>query len=336
MHRATATIRRASAAARILSEIVLALALIGCGGESPSSEAPADDASAEEASADAKHGFVVDWWELMDGGVDATTPGDAGDAGPMLGDAETPDGWCPTYPAARPNEGLVEAPGDPGCPKGMIKIDASPPFCVDKYEGSIVNADGTSWSPYYPPPAASTATYRAVSLKGAVPQGYISGEKAQKACTNAGKRLCTNTEWLRACRGASGNTYPYGKTREPGVCNDARSVHPAVQCFDSSASWVFSHLDYPGIDQQPMTVDHTGENTGCVTEDGAYDMMGNLHEWIYDDPSKYADPVKAIDFRGGFYADTKLNGEGCLYQTTAHNFLHWDYSTGFRCCADPT
>jgi hypothetical protein len=62
-----------------------------------------------------------------------------------------------------------------------------------------------------------------------------------------------------------------------------------------------------------------------VSADGIFDLMGNLHEWT-------ADP--AGTFRGGFYVDTTLNGEGCLYRTTAHNTLHWDYSTGFRCCAD--
>ena len=53
--------------------------------------------------------------------------------------------------------------------------------------------------------------------------------------------------------------------------------------------------------------------------------MGNLHEWI-DDP--------AGTFKGGFYVDTVINGEGRLYTTTAHNVYHFDYSTGFRCCAD--
>ena len=72
--------------------------------------------------------------------------------------------------------------------------------------------------------------------------------------------------------------------------------------------------------------DETGANPGCVSEDGVFDMMGNLHEWT-------ADP--AGTFRGGFFVDTKINGEGCLYRTTAHNTLHWDYSTGFRCCATP-
>lgn len=65
-------------------------------------------------------------------------------------------------------------------------------------------------------------------------------------------------------------------------------------------------------------------NTGCFTPDGVYDLMGNLHEWTLD-PSG--------TFRGGFYGDTRINGEGCLYETTAHDVTYWDYSTGFRCCA---
>ena len=111
-----------------------------------------------------------------------------------------------------------------------------------------------------------------------------------------------------------------------GVCNDHRDVHPAIEYFGTSASWICSEIDNACIDQIPETVDPTGARTGCVTAEGAYDMMGNVHEWT-------ADP--AGTFRGGYYVDTVLNGPGCLYATTAHNTLHWDYSTGFRCCADP-
>jgi len=38
---------------------------------------------------------------------------------------------------------------------------------------------------------------------------------------------------------------------------------------------------------------------------------------------------------GGYYLDTKINGEGCEYVTSAHAKSYYDYSTGFRCCADP-
>jgi hypothetical protein len=54
-------------------------------------------------------------------------------------------------------------------------------------------------------------------------------------------------------------------------------------------------------------------------------MVGNLHEWIEDPEGT---------FRGGFYMDTLINGEGCDYATTAHSKKYHDYSTGFRCCMD--
>ena len=349
------------------------LVLVGCGA-GPDGDSPGDDAGAD-AGADvevdgsleggAEGGFFLPVAELRIpckvGGVDGhcedvkdctgarvATPGycpgpaniqcctPRGETGPLPGptDADA-SGWCPTDPTASPNAGLVEEPGVGGCPPGMLRVAATPSFCVDRFEANVEILDGATWkpwSPYYPPP--TTAATRAVSLRAAVPQGYISGKEAQRACVGAKKRLCTNPEWLRACQGPKTTTYPYGTSRVPGACNDARTPHPAVSCFGTSASWIFSEIGWPGINQQAKTVERTGNRTACVTAEGAFDMMGNLHEWIYDDPSKYPSPVKAIDFRGGFFADTVVNGEGCLYRTSAHDFSHWDYSTGFRCCAD--
>ena len=179
------------------------------------------------------------------------------------------------------------------------------------------------WSPYIAPGAQAV---RAASLRGAVPQAYISQVEAGAACVAAGKRLCTDTEWLRACRGPAGTTYPYGATRQPGVCNDARAMHPAVELYGTSDAWIFSHLDSPCLNQEANGLARTGAHAGCVTAEGVFDMMGNVHEWT-------ADP--AGTFRGGFYVDTSLNGNGCLYATTAHDVSYDDYSTGFRCCADP-
>jgi sulfatase modifying factor 1 len=214
-----------------------------------------------------------------------------------------------------PNVGLVEAPGEGGCPAGMLKVAD---FCVDKYEASLVLIqDLSSWSPYQNP---GSRRVRAQSVAGAVPQGYVGGAQAAAACAEAGKRLCTDGEWKRACGGPSGTTYPYGNTREWGRCNDWRSQHPAVELYGS-----VSHLDGPCINQLHDSLDRTGARQGCVTAEGAHDMMGNLHEWT-------ADP--AGTFRGGFYVETVINGEGCQYATVAHDVYYHDYSTGFRCCAD--
>lgn len=229
----------------------------------------------------------------------------------------------PVEEMPQPNAGLVEAPGQGGCPDGMTAVTT---FCVDRFEAALVEVlnDGSErpWSPYFNPGDRRT---RAVSIEAAVPQAYINGLQAADACAEAGKRLCTDAEWLRACQGPAGTTYPYGDTRQPGVCNDARDTHPAIEYFGSDDPSVFSMLDNACIGQQEDTVDRAGTNAGCVSVDGGFDMMGNLHEWT-------ADPNGT--FRGGFYVDTFRNGDGCLYATTAHTRSHWDYSTGFRCCAD--
>jgi sulfatase modifying factor 1 len=219
--------------------------------------------------------------------------------------------------------GIVQEPaGMGGCPPGMAPSGG---VCVDRWEAALVLDEGkviAGWSPYANP---GTRRVRAVSAPGIVPQGYINGVQAGAACAVAGKRLCTDTEWLRACQGATGTTYPYGSTRENGRCNDARTCHPAVQYFESSDQSVFSMIGHACLDQLPDGLARTGAYQGCATADGIMDMMGNLHEWT-------ADP--AGTFRGGFFVDTRINGEGCLYRTTAHDTSHWDYSTGFRCCAD--
>jgi hypothetical protein len=237
--------------------------------------------------------------------------------------SSAPAPTCDPSVRPTPNDGLVEEPGDPGCPPGMARVGA---LCIDRFEASLVSATNpsVSLSPYHNPGATSA---RAVSIRYAGPQGYIDQVRAKCACTNAGKRLCTSEEWLAVCRGGQSWTYPYGPAREPGRCNDDRRQHVAFEFFGTTASWVFSEIDNACLSQLPASLDLAGENEGCQTPTGVYDLMGNLHEWIDDSTGI---------FRGGFFDDTVINGEGCLYRTTAHNVGHWDYSTGFRCCANPT
>jgi formylglycine-generating enzyme len=292
-------------------------------------DAAIEDAETIDAS-------VLDTGVSSDAGIECSVMGRAGeclDVSDCTGDRAPTPGFCPgptwvqcctaapmvcdETAQPRPNEGLVEVAYD-DCPAGMIGVDT---FCIDRFEASLM--EGTrSWSPYFNP---GSRTVRAVSIEGAVPQGYIDETQSAAACSNAGKRLCSSAEWLRACQGAAGDTYPYGSTRMPGVCNDDRAVHPAVEYFMSSESWIWSELGNPCINQLERGLARTGAYAGCVSAEGVSDLMGNLHEWIDD---------SAGTFRGGFYVDTVVNGEGCLYRTIAHGTSHWDYSTGFRCCAD--
>jgi sulfatase modifying factor 1 len=271
--------------------------------------------------------FAVDTWADARGdekaGPFVFTVAEAGGSG---GDCLTNPIVCEDGDAPVPASLPAEPPGVGGCPAGMTRIEDGAGFCIDRWEASLAEEVGggelAPWSPYATP---GTAAVRALSAPGVVPQGYITQVQATAACAAAGKRLCTDTEWLRACRGAGAQTYPYGATREDGWCNDARDCHPVVQFFESGADWVWSELGNSCINQLPDGLAETGAYPLCESDDGVFDMMGNLHEWT-------ADPEGT--FRGGFYVDTVINGEGCLYRTSAHDVSHWDYSTGFRCCAD--
>jgi len=212
------------------------------------------------------------------------------------------------------------------CPADMVVVDDA--FCIDAYEGALEEqGDDGQWAAASPYETVQERVVRAVPAKGIVPQGYISEEQAADACARSGKRLCTSTEWLLACQGPDGWVYPYGDSYDADACNDTyEGTHPVVDYFGTSEDvWDGTHMNDPGINQQENTVEAGGANPDCVSTWGAYDMHGNLHEWVDD-----ADGT----FRGGFYADAVINGPGCTYVTTAHTVTYHDYSTGFRCCGD--
>lgn len=221
------------------------------------------------------------------------------------------------------------------CPEGMAFVDlqqeATIPFCIDRWEAQVEVMDDTGAYGLHSPyetldalTAAGTPT-RAITHEAVVPQGYISGKQAEAACKGAGKRLCTYDEHLDACGGPTQTIWPYGDTRVPGECNEGRSTHPVIEMFGPNATFNNTELNDPGLNQLPDSLAETGAYTGCVSTFGAYDLAGNLHEWIGD---------PAGTFVGGFYVDAVKNYPGCLYKTTAHDFSYHDYSTGFRCCLD--
>ncbi len=216
----------------------------------------------------------------------------------------------------------------PGCPRGAILIEAT--FCIDRYEASLVEVlprgRTRPWSAFTPPERART--YRAVSRAGVPPQGYVSQNEARAACESAGRRLCTEREWVTACRGPSPTTWPYGEQHIPGRCNDGRE-NPVPRLYPGSRD-VFheAQMNDPRLNQLPLGLARTGEFRRCSNRFGVHDMVGNVHEWIE------AHHGTLGVFRGGFYADAHQNGDGCGYTTRAHSPNYHDYSTGFRCCAD--
>ncbi len=228
---------------------------------------------------------------------------------------------CSASDNPQPNVDIAAEPGTGGCAAGMVMVDT---FCIDRYEAALIDdsAAGAAWSPYLNP---GVTPVHAISARFAVPQGYIDQVQAGAACTAAGKRLCTDTEWLRACRGPSSTTYPYGNSYVGGACNDTRATNPVIEYFGAGASFDGAELNHPCLNQLRQGLLRAGVDAACVSAEGVFDLAGNLNEWTSDPAGTY---------RGGDYVNDIVNGNGCLFDTTAHDVNHFEYDTGFRCCSD--
>jgi len=260
---------------------------------------------------------------------------------------------------ARAGEGAARAARR--CPDEMVFVRN---FCIDRWEASFVDAStGQALSPYYAPvrgemeaayeywlverrnvgddgaqrmplpePSAwqreHPFTPKAVSRPGATPQGYLSYYTAKKACSNAGKRLCTEHEWVTACEGERALKYPYGERYRTLACNVFRPFHPGFALHQNSST---GHRD-PRLnlvvegENEPL-LRATGETPSCRSAwagDGIYDMVGNVDEWVEGESR----PV----FVGGFYS--RSTTKGCEARVDSHAPAYYDYSLGTRCCSD--
>lgn len=135
------------------------------------------------------------------------------------------------------------------CPKGMMPIvGLSESRCIDIYEAST-NDD----CPITDPRSILESTQNtnvggcaAESKAEALPWRYVTRAQAETACARAGKRLPSSEEWYRAALGT-----PDGAET---VCN---------------------------IESGDLL--ETRDDTACISASGAYDMIGNVWEWVADD-----------------------------------------------------
>ena len=269
----------------------------------------------------------------------------------------------PTPPPAAPGAGLLPghpgvAPTTGRCPQDMVDVEGR--FCIDRYEATLVDvARGRGISPYYPPSRklaarneerwrsrrhrVGNALARAMPIPklpawqkiedfeplaqargGVVPNGYVTGKLAKRACANAGKRLCREEEWRLACGGEQQRKYPYGDEYERSRCNVFRESHPAMVLHDNpSIEHSDPRLNRVELKGKPL-LRRTGSTPSCKSvwgKDAIYDMVGNLDEWIDDDDGVFV---------GGFYS--RSTKSGCEARVSAHGSTYYDYSLGVRCC----
>lgn len=278
-------------------------------------------------------------------------PHGAADAGPpaLL---YLPDGGDQVQFGIAPELAPGLMPTSGRCPGEMVDVRGR--FCIDRYEAMLVDQkQGRRLSPYYHPTRAQTAASfkdwsrsapvqgllappppdfqlsedfepRAESRVSVTPSGYLSGNLAEVACRNAGKRLCTIEEWVFACRGEGDHKFPYGDHYEEGRCNVFREAHPGqILHHDMSTGHLDPRLNLVNGPNGPL-LRNTGATASCKSAwggDAVFDMVGNLDEWVNA-------PVGA--FLGGFYA--RSTREGCDSKVSSHPRAYFDYSLGVRCC----
>lgn len=144
--------------------------------------------------------------------------------------------------------------------------------------------------------------YEYPNRAGSPPATEIDFADAVKLCEDAGKHLCSETEWETACRGAAGNAFPYGADFKAGTC-----VSKGKKVKGPAAS---------------------GAHASCVTAEGVFDLSGNVAEWT-STPLRDGAPQRVT--RGGSFmqSDAKLACDARDYSLPG---LGGAKHLGLRCC----
>ena len=136
------------------------------------------------------------------------------------------------------------------CPQGMTIVEAaSGDFCIDRFEVSA------SEECLFHRPQTNDETIqnlestscKAISKPDRLPWTHIARHQAELACAQAGKHLPTNEEWYLAALGTPDSDSAVRK----GICHIGGN-----------------------------TVNKTRTRDDCVSSSGAYDMIGNVWEWV--------------------------------------------------------
>ncbi|MBU1626288.1 SUMF1/EgtB/PvdO family nonheme iron enzyme [bacterium] len=163
-------------------------------------------------------------------------------------------------------------------------------YCIDKYE--------------YPNKLFS------------IPTSNVNYNESSQKCSDIGKRLCTEAEWEKACKGIQFYEYPYGKRYDIMACRIDKD-----------------RMDGPVV---------SGEMSRCASHYGVFDMSGNLAEWVsdyYDENYYYTSPnsnpkgpetgeMRII--RGGSFQDFGMRTK-CAYREDKKPERS-SVRIGFRCC----
>jgi formylglycine-generating enzyme required for sulfatase activity len=193
--------------------------------------------------------------------------------------------------------GGVAAPST-RCPSDMVFVSSpNGGFCIDKYE----NSPGKS-CPHSDPKNQfetndnmSQPLCVSVSVPESDPWVNIPVTQAMEICTRGGKHLASNGEWYRAALGT------------PDTVN--------------------TEIGSPNCVLGRIGVSHgekTGSHSACVSSVGAFDMVGNVWEWV--DGNIVNGVYEKRDLpREGFITETDVDGVPVSVASSSSEVFHGDY-----------
>jgi formylglycine-generating enzyme required for sulfatase activity len=146
---------------------------------------------------------------------------------------------------------------------------------------------------------------------GAIPTTNVSRAEAALLCEGKGKRLCSELEWERACKGPDNTRYEYGNTFDAKVCGAGVAAETAAR--------------------RP-----SGDRTSCHSGFGVRELHGGGWEWTDSSWARGAAAQKEVlpgVERGGDGVNGELETRCANAKAVSPGAR--SPATGFRCCAGP-
>lgn len=234
----------------------------------------------------------------------AEPAGSAEPAEPDEPEPDEPDGNGPL-----PDEGalasLIEPPAEPKptCPRGMTLVDAGA-FMIGAPRNDPERNFGDQDHRSVQVEAFCIDYYEHPNGRGRMPTVDVTWAAADARCRRRGKRLCTEEEWEKACKGKAGLRYPYGNAWDAARCNTE---------------------DAEGQDREPVG---SGTFRTCRSAFNVFDLGGNVGEWTAT-PSGNGYVVK------GGASDRPGYDSRCAARKT-QSPSERSPGLGFRCCREPS
>lgn len=201
---------------------------------------------------------------------------------------------------------LAAASGAGGkqCPKGMVLIEAGA-FMLGSPRNDPERNFGDLTYQSVEVGAFCVDYYEFPNGRGRVPTTAVSFKAAQTQCKKKGKRLCSENEWEKACKGPSGTRFPYGNQWDPSAC---------------------ATEDDEGNKRE---ITKSGEFKRCRSGFNVFDLSGNVAEWTMTEYGQGGYVVK-----GGSADRPGYDGRCAARKKKKGGDA--DALLGFRCCSDPS